>query len=336
MRRKDSVTMKKHLAKRTVMSLKDSTLDLGRTIIAIEAKIHRAGFSGDYEYQDLAERFGTLKIDETYVPQERMPNYKTKALVHTEMGNLAVFLNQIKPFLPKCLIEISNPTRDFLIELSRLFPNLKVWSIEYALDIYCCDPMEVENLLWLLKRYLYVPYKRSTKEYGELLFQVGDTVGVRRTSPQTDESQRDQKHGQDVEAPVFRAENLKAYMRGPDELKHGKSWFWEDVDRVRLEFTATGDRLRRHNIRSLKDFIRAPRFKTVCENLLNFKRFVGHSRRFPKEWEGYNSGSFQQEHIQRRRGVKNLSQYIRDAKGFEGFKSTLVAAMEEFDRRYVS
>lgn len=333
MKKRDSRIVNLQLTKRTLESFKSSTLDMDYEIRAIDPIIHRLGLPGDHGYRDLEERFGKLKIDDTYQPEKRMPKYKTKAYLHTQVGNLPVFLNPVEPYLPRCILEVPYPEREFLVDLSWCLPKLKVYSVEYAIDLYCCDLMEAENLLWLLKRYLYVPYKRSTKEYGELLFQVGEGVGVQRISPQTGGVENEE----DVEPPVYRSGNLKVYLRGPDELKRGRSWFHRHVDRVRVELTPTRSQLRRHNIRRLKDFIRAPKFKAVCENILNFKKFRDSSKRFPREWEGYRSGSFQEEFIQQRKnGVKNPSQYMTDAEGFDEFKPALVEATEEFDREWDS
>jgi len=343
MNKKDSQIIQYQLMKRTVESVKSSTLCIGYTIIGAEAKIHRMRLSGRYDYGKLEKKVGRkLRIDETYSPKERMPNYKTKAYLQTQAWNLTIFLDPVSPFLPPCIIEFSYPTKEFLAWLCKLLPGLNVSWVEYALDIYCCDPLEVESLFWVLRRYLYVPYQKSTRQYGGLYFKAGERGKIRRIPSDMQEAEDGEEHKQSEEGAVFRVGPMKLYKRGPDKQKHRNSWFFEQVDRVRLELTSTGYYLQKHKLQSLKDFIPHPRFKPMCENLINFKRFRERCKGLPKEWEAYsaedrdgNPGSFQQEYIQaRQKKGKNLTNRIEDAKGFEEFKSMLISAMDGFDRKW--
>jgi hypothetical protein len=125
---------------------------------------------------------------------------------------------------------------------------------------------------------------------------------------------------------VYRVgKNWKVYERGPDELrqwdteKKSPYWYFKDLDRVRMEFTAKNYYLQKFKIKQLSKFTKNPRFK---EMLLRFQfKKLKRTQGLPSEFDQYaamdmygNKDSYMEEYGRAKKlGIKNRSQYsIKD------------------------
>lgn len=185
-------------------------------ISRIEPKIHRMKLSGDYSYRDL-KKLGPLKVDHDFDPINR-PKYQKRAYRQLKDGVLTIYHDRTEKLYPKCFIEFSYPAMEFLIGLDRLLPELKLSSLELAVDIFCRNHEYVEALFWALKRALLVPFQRSAMQYdGTPSVEIGKGVGMNSTMIIGD---------------------VEVYERGADGDKKDGGWTEEECNRVRMEFRA--------------------------------------------------------------------------------------------------
>ena len=115
----------------------------------------------------------------------------------------------------------------------------------------------------------------------------------------------------------------------------------EDVDRVRLEFSAPRRVLVNHGVDTIADLIRLPQFYEINKNIYKFMHFKG-SKKLPKLGQDYtmpdnngNVGCFQSEVIGHRNNVKNIAHYMENTEEFEVLKSALRNAMRRFDFEWI-
>jgi hypothetical protein len=297
----------------------------------IEARLHRLKLSGDYHYSYLEQKIGGLHINDNFVPEQRSPNYKFQARRQFEDFYIIIFFEPKRAGLPLCFIEV-NPKYDmrikkyknFLVTLNDRLIDLKVSEIEYALDQFCEYPSTVKQLFEIECRNLYVPYTSKMMLYEH------DKLSYRKNHR--------------LNCTYHVGGTYKIYERGKDKNKEGRGWLLENTDRVRLEYTAKrrGGHLKKHGIDFLEDIIKHPRFTDINSERWNFKKFV-RSQKLPKFWEGYfakdelgTQGTFQVEHLNAKKHIKNTSQYMADISGFDGLKMMLIAAMKSFDDNWVA
>ena len=137
-------------------------------------------------------------------------------------------------------------------------------------------------------------------------------------------------------------ERTKFYQRGEDEKKKfirknkkgQEEWGWkiEDLDRVRLEFTADRRILLNCGIGDLHSFVENPKFWGMYivyrdKNRLQFKEFK--LKKHPCPWE---KGSFQEKFLILKETLKNnIYRAMTESQLLEPLKSKLLLAMQEFD-----
>jgi hypothetical protein len=295
--------------------------------LCFKAHIDKVVLSGDWEsislqYKALHSIFGRLHKDTKFLPPKRFPNYGEKYIKQLPDFLILIFLYPTEyrpPFImeihPRENTKIKN-LKDLFRQIKLFLPETKVSMIEYALDQYCSSKQGAENLFWMEMRCLHVPYQRKAEIYGENLASWGEKIRM---------------------STVFRINNVKVYERGLDSKKNKDYWTNDDVDRVRLEYSAPRSRLLKHGIDRVGDFIKHPRFYDMNCNIYHFKCFEG-SKKLPRSWDDYptpdkrgNVGCFQLELIRRRSEMVNINQYISDIKELDALKKRLHEAMNEYD-----
>jgi hypothetical protein len=300
--------------------------------LKIYSHLHLIVLSGYYNYKDLKEKLGRLKVDKEFVPGERQPNYTAKAIRNFKYGiSVDCFYNPIDPFFPFCLVEIhqrNSPPKgilkEFLMKLYKDFPGLKVSGVEYGNDIHCTDSGAVEELQWLLTRHLYIPYQRS----------IGDSEKKGNKNKKI----RSGKNYGRKNRVLRMGDYFKMYERGRDPNKWDDHWVIEDCDRVRLEHTADRRKLLNHGIDTIGDLAKNPKFFDLNKGVYHFVNFAG-SDKLPSMYDDYNSDPtnldcFQAEHICRRSKTKNIKQYVRDTPEFAELLSALHNSWINYDKKW--
>lgn len=278
---------------------------------------------GKYDYAYLTTKLGKLKVDNTFIPERRQPQYGMQLMKNFGNGiAVNVFVNPLDPFLPPCYMEIhlkNNPkierVKNFLIDLADKFPALNVSKIEYANDIYCLNSKTAREVYEVIRRHLYVPYQRTIRDYGE---QIGVKYGKMNR--------------------VYRIGDTKMYERGKDSKKCGEGWPDECLDRIRLEHTACRRQLKNHDICTIGDLIKNPKFFELNKKVYGFKNYKK-SDKLPRFYDSFNSApnnidSFQAEHLFHKKHIKNIGQYVEDTPNFKKLKSTLFDCWSYFDKTW--
>jgi hypothetical protein len=276
----------------------------------LEAKIHKIGLSGRYNYTNLKKSLGSLYDDTAH---SKNANYDRKFIKQYPGFYLIIYVNPKNNFMPRCLIELhprgsTSPKeyKQFLVDLEKALPDMTLSKVEYAIDQYCSTPEKCESLYSAEVRNLFVPYQRSeVRPNTQITTFYGNRDRINRVCHFT--------------------KNQKIYERGRDDKKLDEGWSFETLDRVRLEHTALRDELKRHGLNTLRDFIDDPKLSAIIGNRWKFKAFK--FKTLPKPWQ-YKSrdlqrGCFQTEYQQKRKTVKNISQYTKSIPEFAGLESRI-------------
>jgi len=284
------------------------------------AFLHRVNLSGPYGYGRIRDELGPLWIDNGFVPEERFPAYRKKARKNYRNFSLNIFTNPIKnsegiPMRPACFVEIHpseailhHEYRDLLLKVDERFPDLKVSSVEYAVDLYCKTSLGTGNLFWIIRKCLYVPWQREVR-------MIGGQQNI---------------YGTKYNLVCHVDSDHKFYERGNDSDKNRKGWLRDDVNRVRLEHTVKRKQLLKCGISTLEDLIRSPEFLAINRDKWQFKKF-SESPRFPAIWDPYREGCFQSEYLRYRTRISNLSKYKHDVKELSTLRSTIMDALQLAD-----
>jgi hypothetical protein len=153
-------------------------------------------------------------------------------------------------------IEVSDPTPHLLLSLLEKYKPLKVSSVEYTIDFFCSNPESVRKLYFLFKKYLVI--KRVREYRGK---KKTRNIRILENDPNYNFTYQVNKKN-------------KIYERGDNEDRTKKGWPFEKLNRVRFEFTAdTNDLRKAFFINSLDDFISDCRFDYLMIDRLNFKKF---------------------------------------------------------------
>lgn len=297
----------------------------------INAFIHKVMFSGvlgnvQDDYKKLWTVFDGLFVDETFVPKERMPNYGKRWIKQSPEFQINIYAYPTAkrpPFLIEIIpteLAVLDDWKKLLKSIHLWLPNLKVSTVDYAIDEHCYDFKAAEKLFRVQLKHLYIPYQRSVNFLGGDMVEFGDRTRMNS---------------------VCRIDDCKMYERGPDHKKNGEGWIMEDVDRVRLEFSAPRRVLVQRGISVIADLIRYPRFHEINKNIYKFMHFEG-SKKLPKLGQDYtmpdkngNIGCFQSEHIGHRGNIKNIGHYMKNTEDFDVLQSALWDAMRRFDFEWV-
>jgi len=300
----------------------------GESPLRINAFIHTVVLSGDWktwkvDWDRIWKYFGDFYRDPNFVPSDRMPNYEKKWIGHRQKYKIILFTNRTNKYCAPYLMEIhmrenSSMTdlKNLLGDISSFLPTWKVSRVDYTLDIFCYDQEAARRLFRHIKRNSYIPYKRRIKLYAEKGVEWGDETRMNI---------------------VYRISDVNFYERGPDNKKVKDHWLMKDIDRVRLEYSASRRTLSKHGITKIIDLIKNPKFYNINEGIYEFRCFRG-SKKLPEVWEKYptpdedgNMGAFQLEVMGHPDKVKNIHQYITDIGEFDVLKSSLINEMKMFD-----
>lgn len=291
----------------------------------IECRVDRIVLTGLYSYNEIINALGRLWIDPKFDPEERRSVYRNKAVKKVNNFIITVHFNPMAN-RPACKL-IIDPQGDVSIKeykpllkwIDSGLPDLKASSVEYANDQFCRNPRAVENLFRVEMRHLFVPRQRSMGLYGDKIAKWGEKTRMNA---------------------VFRIGKEKLYERGPDGMKNGKGWSHEDVDRVRLEHTATRKELLKKGIDRLGDLIAHTRFYEVNKPIYGFKHFHK-STSLPHPWEAYlvpdedvEPDSFQALQIFYRKEITNIGQCVADTHEFIPLLNRLHEIWGEFDKEW--
>jgi hypothetical protein len=299
----------------------------------LEARLHRLTVSGNYKYSQCKKNLGGMYFDTNFNPKKKYERYQRKDIKQLKNFQLNVFTFPKEGGYPLCLIVIL-PKKDlpiktykeFLMEFdSELMPDMMISSIEYAIDLFCNNYENARNLFWLLRRCTYIPYQRK--------------VITLKTA-------QIERYGKTIERnEVYRiGKTHKIYERGPDLKKDEKGWDLENINRVRLEYTAKRTPIKKKGIDSLSDLIKDSHFIDLNKDRWKFRQFEG-SNKLPKIWQPYLvedengfAGAFQSEHIQAKNmlGKNNIGQYTKVIEEMLPLGEQMNEAMSAFDKSWLS
>lgn len=308
-------------------------------------RIHRMVLNGNYKYLDVTGALGSLHDLSDTLDSRRDPVYRCK-YAKQKGGLLFTIYTSPKIFRPPCKIEIypreGLSVHGYVTELRRLadhLPLLKVSQCEYATDIFCKKPNQVERVFWALARHIHFPraHKASRKgktSHDDKIYSFGAVF--------------ESWEQQDRENIVYRMNNNKVYERGKDSDRKKKGtgqpyWLYPELDRVRVEHTAKRRELKLHGLDKIGDFVASPKFAQImADTNVSFRDFGRtFSNVLPQVWDGYptkdqkgNYGFFQLELKTRRDEVKNIDQYVGTTRPFTAFKARLQEVWQEFDAQW--
>lgn len=305
-----------------------------RGITELKVLIHRSVFSGLYGSEKLERAMGNQEIK--WIPNKTraFSSYSYKANIQLEQGEVDIFSLR-KTFGPSCIIATADSTYDMLHYLRKSLPNLKIYSLEYAIDHYCKNPEAVADIFYLLRRYLYRRNAKLTSMVGGKFFGWQDWLKDLRESNAVYYIQMGKKSGK----------HIKVYERGPDskKLSGTKEWRHEDVDRVRIEFKLKRLAItKKYGLSTLKQLLMAPKFADIASEYVQFKNFK-FSSELPQDWDDYlsedgqgNLESFMQEVLSAKDKdkVKNVIQYVEDNQRMQVLKKRIIEAAEAFDKHW--
>lgn len=287
----------------------------------IELLLHRMRFSGPYTEFQLEERLDAKIVRNPYYKKNlRMPNYRTMACTKHHGLLLTFFLDPIMGMdAPQCLIEVSSPKQGYLICLNTLLPGLNVSSAEYTADLFCDGVNNVRNLFEVLPRYCYVPNAKEINIYNGFSKCYSPASKYNRSA--------------------YWGDYTKAYERGEKKKKKkDKGWLKTNCDRVRMEFTARKDLLKRKNIYELDKFVRDCKFNEIFSKRFNPMVFKG-SIELPREIDSYTliqgHEFFHEEYIRAKtKGIKNRYQYMSPARPLCNLKKEINELAIGFDEKW--
>jgi hypothetical protein len=296
----------------------------------VRAKIHRTALSGPYNYRQLEDALGPMKINKAFNPNDRYPNYNTQAYLQIGRFRVVIFTNRKREFYPRCVIEMSYPSVRFLLDLYEKLNKLNVSYVEYAVDLYFDKTPLIREHFETLRRYISFPYQRS----GWLLRDISQDEVERMNA-------------------CYKTPKVTLYERGPDELKHtadGKAcWRLADCDRIRIEYWAGTKDLRalekdedkKGEVCKLKSFIKNPRFGPMMAGRFRFYSFRSNPYGWPVKSDKYtardkynHSGTFHNEYIQAARRGVNARQYREEVPELMGLLRDIEVRAKRFDRAW--
>ena len=301
-------------------------------VCEVIARLHRIVLFGKQApqnnlYKYFKKMFPAAGYNHDFCSIKRMHGYKKQLIVDDLFCRLNIFIYRINPLLPAYLIEVTPKEytttveyKHYLAELDGMIPELKPSSVEYTLDLFCAQPRDVDTLFTLVRRSLYVPYRNNPK-----MFDDNQTTDFCSRMNST-----------------FYVSDVKVYERGYDDKKTSGGWHYEDLNRVRLEYTANRKKLKLRRIDTLSDLIDSCRFCESNKNLYKFMCFM--SKKLPEYWmwdsyatenEFGSKGAFMLEYALGRHFYENLRQYMKNVKEFDILKERLIEQMIAFDHAWM-
>jgi len=287
----------------------------------IEIKLHRFCFSGPYKWADVDGVFGIIKK----LDPDDDSKYNKFGVINSEYGKITV---ELWPKFPtkkiQCLMRIVDPSLDFLYDLSNKLPKMTPYEGEYTVDLFFKDKQRIQKYFRVLYRYIWLKWRDDC-----YLISNKHLNAKSRT-----------------ENAVFKSDKLKMYERGPDdkEKKRDGHPYWEssDVDRIRIEYTASNDDFENNGLRDLKEFVKNPKFFSILNNKFEFSIFT-ESNRTIKEFDNYcyrdkngHSGAFTIQRLHLKKKIKNIRQYVKDEPMLYILKKEILKAIKKHEDNWIS
>src|SRR4030067_2424682 len=258
------------------------------------------------------------------LPEKPRPKYKEKLIKKMydsdkEGFKYQVFRYHLEPFLPPILVQINPPEgvsiknhKSFLTQLNTPFPNLGLSKVEYTIDLYCKDYMLAKFLFDVLSRTLFVPWQSDPPK----IYAESYSTGVKKNRT------------------MELSEEIKMYERGDDEDKKEEGYEEVKINRVRLEYTPSQEKLRAKYLYKLAEFLISCKFFKMNKDVWQFKKFEG-SNRLPGETDFYLADeTIQGEYFAKRKIKKIPKKYKVDVEELSDLKDKLLNAMKAYDARW--
>lgn len=299
-------------------------------IESLKPLIHRVVLSGYYNYDQVKQKIGNPKVNNECLKVtdhngdflKNRTSYNTFANVWFCGKQVSVLVNPPARYYPFCMLEVTEPSQEWLMHLNSKLPNLKVSSVEYAVDIFPHNSEFSEELTSFLSKYLHCGHKRSSKIEENLSTHATNLVFHFST-----------KHGIG-----------KLYSRGPDNRKIDDGWHIEDCDRTRIEFKATsGYYLKKYRIVELASFIENPKMTSIFAKKFKFHTFKESTYLgIPSEHEFYNECdengiplTFQAKLIELKKHIINVYPYIITPKKFDCLIDNWNESIADYDLEWI-
>ena len=306
-------------------------------IKSVKAFIHSSRFSSDYSYNDIQNNLG-IKLFPDRNSISHMPNYNSMAYGQLKKGKITVFFNPIKAGMPYTYITTSNSSYDLFLELYKGLPDLNVSSLEYTIDLYCVNQQHIADLFYILRKSMYCSRGLSTATKGGRL---DGTDLIRSTNAVYQVNLKS------------KSRYIKIYERGDDGIKQESLiknkglWKHKDCNRVRIEYTYKRPRLKKCSPDNIKDLVTDPNLRQILGDPDNkrilrevsFKEFKHKDMPYPcevyksKDSSGHND-CFQEEFLQSKKNIFNLSQYIKEYTIFDHLKNRIMKAILKFETNW--
>lgn len=296
----------------------------------IKPLIHRSMFFIDRcSYGEVEDRLGQIRVlspQESRIYHERQPGYEQVGFLKRKLGVLTVYFNPEIAWWPWFRFHTSQSSKEALWALYEDFPSLKVSSLEYAIDFFCDSPKSVNHLFYLLRRYMFFTYAQETSMEG------GQFLGW------------NEDRNENAVYHVHLGKNhAKIYERGNDKngFDDREGWSYENVNRVRLEFTFYRTFLVRNKIKSLRSLVKNAKFHRICSRRIQFKNFKNPSP-FSKDCDNYtaededgNIECLMEEYLKANKSnIQNVRQYLEDNRMLMPLKRQILDEMRNFDNKW--
>lgn len=303
-------------------------------ITEVKAFIHRINLHvDDYSYEEITTWIGKGKVFKAEDNKYHYNNlYKNCSYHSCKNHKITVYWNPVQPFYKHYRFSLTTHSQKILNYLAEKIPELKISTAEYTIDIMCKDREAVSDMFYVLRRYMYFPHRMNT-----------DTIGGKFSGI---EAERETNAAYYVWQRAKGKKDIVIYERGDDCSRVGKQWPYDTVDRVRIEFLIRHRQLHNYNVKSVKRFVANNHFSELVQKRFRFCTFKKGGR-LPQPYQDYcsednknNAESFQEEYMQAKKVIKNISQYLVEADELAPLYSMITEAIQQFEdnwsRRYIN
>jgi len=303
-------------------------------LISIEPRIHKVRLSTMAKYSELEECLPDFK---PRIADGQMPGYDWMAYVWPR-GYQYKLYGGGDPWLPRAIFDVVEPPPASLVRLEKwMRSDVFVASAEYAIDFICQDHQAAQRVFWLLRKYLYFPWRSGSVET------LGGPVNRQKAGYEENSLTRYWNRPNKI---TGKSNNVvRLYERGNDDDIDPvrPRWLMADVNRVRLEFLFSNRRhkgmFKKHWLRDLKGFVTCPLMSEVLRGKFRFAAFKGIATNdLPAEWMSYSamddSGYAECFHQERKEAVgtvSNLSMYTVDSPMMAPLMRRVQSALLEYD-----
>jgi len=288
----------------------------------VSAHIHRVKLSARVELKEVLSVLGKGK---SYLSDDNKSHFMSKynrSSYHVLSGYpVTLYSIPKQKFRPSCIMFLTQHDQDVLYTISKKIPSINVSSAEYAIDLFCKDKSSVSILFYVLRRYMYFPYRSLTSTVG------GKFSGL--------DVERSTNCAYYVWQRAVGKKDIVVYERGRDSDAKAKVWPYEKIDRVRIEFLARTQKLKQLKINKLAKFVENNKFSDVVNKRFRFCVFKN-SDILPGFGDDYsiedaqgNIESFQEAVAMARSNTRNINQYIKQFVELDKLKEKIDVSCQE-------